>query len=127
LDIASHALRDFWIPRHCLHARIPRLFCYSFGERFVLQCFVSLHPLLKLNDLQWVSGGGESLGKKRIGIQRNRRNQRIQLIIQKLWRFFGGRRRGRHHLRLRLRRGLRNGRVVGRERSHACEGDRALK
>jgi hypothetical protein len=55
LDVASHALHDFWIPRHCLHARIPRLFCYSFRQRFVFQIFVLIHPLLKRDDLDRVS------------------------------------------------------------------------
>jgi hypothetical protein len=94
----------------------------------VFQIFVSIQPLLKLNDLQWVSGSGQDLSEERIGIKSDRRNQRIQLISRQLRRLLCvGVGRGRHHLRLRLLRRLRNGGVVGRERSHARDGDQAVR
>jgi hypothetical protein len=75
LDIASHTLNHVRVSCQRLHARVPRLFCYSIRQCFVFQILVSIHPLLKLNVLQWVSGGGQGLGQQRIGIERNRRNQ----------------------------------------------------
>jgi hypothetical protein len=101
---------------------------HSVSQCFVFQIFVLIQPLLKLNYLQWVSGSGQHLSEERIGIKRNRRNQRIQLPSRQLRRLFCvGVGRGRHHLRLRLLRRLRNGRVVGRERSHARDGDQAVR
>jgi hypothetical protein len=75
LDVAGHALQSFRIRGHRLNARLPRLFSDGIHQRLVLQIFVSFQPLLKLDDLKWISGSGESLGKERVGIKSNRRNQ----------------------------------------------------
>jgi hypothetical protein len=75
LDIASHTLNHVRVSGQGLNAWVPRLLGHGIGQRLVFQIFISIHPLLKLNDLQWVSGGGEGLGQQRIGIQRDRRNQ----------------------------------------------------
>jgi hypothetical protein len=52
------------------------LFGHRISQRLALQIFV-LHPLLKLDELQGISGSGESLGQERVGIKSDRRNQRI--------------------------------------------------
>jgi len=70
-------------------------------QRFALQILIVIHPLLKLYYFERISRSGQGLGEERVGIKSDRRNQRIQLIIRNFWGFFG-RRRGRHHLRLRL-------------------------
>jgi hypothetical protein len=127
LDVARHPLNHVWKLYQRLDAWVPRLLCHGVRQRFPLKIFVSIHPLLKLNNFKWISGSGECLSQKWIWIESDRRNQRIQLINWNLWSFFGGRSRGCHHLRLRLGRRLRNGRVVGRDRSHACDGDHALR
>jgi hypothetical protein len=73
LDIAGHTLNDVWSDGQGLDTRVPRLLGDSVRQCLVFQIFVSIHPLLKLNDLQWISGSGQNLGKEWIGIQRNRR------------------------------------------------------
>jgi hypothetical protein len=75
LDIARHPLHHVWKLYQSLHAWIPRLLGHRVRQRFAFQILVLIHPLLKLDDLKWISGSGESLGKERVGIKSNRRNQ----------------------------------------------------
>ena len=42
------------------------------------------HPLLQLDDLERIGRSDECLAEKRIGIERNRRHQGIQLIVWNL-------------------------------------------
>ncbi|HXI39732.1 MAG TPA: hypothetical protein VNH83_07120 [Bryobacteraceae bacterium] len=77
LDVACHALQSVWHTGHRLHAGVPWLFGHRISQRLALQIFVILHPLLKLDELQGISGSGESLGQERVGIKSDRRNQRI--------------------------------------------------
>jgi hypothetical protein len=58
LDVASHTLNHVGISCQGLNAWVPILLLHRAREGFVLQVFVFVHPLLKLNDLQWVSGSG---------------------------------------------------------------------
>ena len=46
----------------------------------VLQAWILREPLLQLNDLQRVRRGRERLRQQRVGIERDRRDQRIELI-----------------------------------------------
>jgi hypothetical protein len=55
---------------------------HGVSERGAFQVFISLRPLLKLDDFQRVSGGSQRLCKERVWIERDRRHQRIQLIIR---------------------------------------------
>jgi hypothetical protein len=68
LNIAGHPLHYVWKLYQPLNAWVPRLLCHGVRERFALQIFVSIHPLLKLDDLQWISRSGECLSKEWIGI-----------------------------------------------------------
>jgi hypothetical protein len=68
LDVAGHSLQGFRIRGHRLNARLPRLFGDGIHQRLVLQILISFHPLLKLNDFKWISGGSERLGEERIRI-----------------------------------------------------------
>jgi hypothetical protein len=89
LDVSGHSLDHVWSRGQSLDAWIPRLLGHSVCQCFVFQIFVPIHPLLKLNDLQWVRGSGQDLGEERIGIKRDRRNQGIQLIRRELRNLFG--------------------------------------
>jgi hypothetical protein len=75
LDVACQPLDDVWSRGQGLDASVPWLLGHSVRQCLVFQIFVSIHPLLKLNDLQWVSGRGQDLGEERIGIKSNRRNE----------------------------------------------------
>jgi hypothetical protein len=80
LDIPGHPLHHVWKCCHRLDAWIPRLLGHSIRQCLVLQVLVIRHPLLELDHFQWVSGSGQSLGEKRIGIKSDRRHQRIHLL-----------------------------------------------
>jgi hypothetical protein len=79
LNIAGHALYNVWKLYQCLYAWVPRLLCHCVRQRFSLQILIVIHPLLKLNYFQGISRSGESLSQERIGVQRDRRKQRVQL------------------------------------------------
>jgi hypothetical protein len=102
LDVASHPLNHVWKLYQRLDAWVPRLLCHGIRQRLALQIFVSIHPLLKLDNLKWISGSGECLSQKLIWIESDRRNQRVQLIIRKLGCLLCVRSRRVHHLRVSL-------------------------
>jgi hypothetical protein len=66
LDIADHALQHVWKRHHSLYAWVPRLFCHGVRQRFVFQIFVPIHPLLKLDELKWISGSSQRLSQELI-------------------------------------------------------------
>jgi hypothetical protein len=80
LDISSHPLHHIWKRYQCLDARVPRLLGHCVRQGLVLQVLVIREPLFKLDHFQRVSGSGQRLGEKRIGIKSNRRHQGIQLV-----------------------------------------------
>jgi hypothetical protein len=98
LDIAGHALHRVWKLYHSLYAWVPPLFRHRVGERFAFQILVLIHPLLKLDDLEWICGSSQRLSQELIGIKRDRCDQRIQFTARKLRRLL----RGRHNLGLSL-------------------------
>jgi hypothetical protein len=84
-----------------------------------LQILVVIHPLLKLNYFQWIGRSGESLRQEGIGIKRERRNKRIQLLrCECSCLLIVG--RGGHLLRLRLLR------QCGRAQRETNDGDYAM-
>jgi len=64
-----------------LHARVPILLPRRLHQFPVTQVSILLQPLLRLNDLQWVSARHQYLAKQRIRIKRNRRHQILQLTL----------------------------------------------
>jgi len=94
LDIARHALYYVWKLYQSLDAWVPWLFCHRVRQRFAFQILVPIHPLLKLDDLKWISGSSQRLSQEWIRIKGDRRDQRIQFAARKLRRLL----RGRHHL-----------------------------
>jgi hypothetical protein len=119
LNIARHPLYHVWIFYQGLDARIPRLLCHSVRQRFALQILIVVHPLLKLNHFQWIGRGGKRLRQERIGIQRDRRDERIQLLrCERSCLLIG--RCGRHLLRLRLLR------QCGGAKRETNDGDHAM-
>jgi hypothetical protein len=104
LNIPSQSLDDVRNGGQGLDTGVPRLFGDGVRQCFIFQIFVAVHPLLELDDFQGISGSSQSLRQKRIGIQCDRRNERVQLIRRNcLSRLRFGRRRG-HHRRFALRR-----------------------
>jgi hypothetical protein len=83
LNIAGHPLHHIWKFYQRLDARVPRLLCHGVCQRFALQILIIIHPLLKLNDFERVSRSGESLRQEWIRVQRDRRNQRVELLSWK--------------------------------------------
>jgi hypothetical protein len=74
LDIARHPLHHVWKLYQSLHAWIPRLLGHRVRQRFAFQILVLIHPLLKLDDLKWISGSSQRLSQKWVGIKRDRRD-----------------------------------------------------
>jgi hypothetical protein len=66
LDIAGHTLHHVWKRYHSLDTRVPRLLCHRVCQRFVFQILVPIHPLLKLDDLKWISGSSQRLSQELI-------------------------------------------------------------
>ena len=82
LDIARQTLHRVRHRDHRLNTWIPVLLLHGVRQGFALQRLVPIQPLLELNDLQRVGGSHQCLAQQRIGIQRDRRNQGIQLIVR---------------------------------------------
>jgi hypothetical protein len=66
LDIAGHTLHQVWKRYHSLYAWVPRLLCHRVRHRFTFQILVPIHPLLKLDDLEWISGSSQRLSQELI-------------------------------------------------------------
>jgi hypothetical protein len=101
LDVARHPLHHVRKLNQTLDTGVPGLLCHRVCQRFALQILIVIHPLLKLDYFQWISRSGEGLRQKRIGVECDRSNERIQLLR---WKFscLLVIRCGRHLLRLRL-------------------------
>jgi hypothetical protein len=74
LDIVGQPLDYVGERRHRLDAGVPILLLHRAREGFVLQVFVFLQPLLKLDDLQRIGGSYQRLTQKLVGIKGNRRD-----------------------------------------------------
>jgi hypothetical protein len=61
LDIAGHTLHHVWKLYQSLNAWVPRLLCHGVRQRFAFQILIPIHPLLKLDDLEWISGSSQRL------------------------------------------------------------------
>jgi hypothetical protein len=55
LDVAGHSSKRVGNRGKRLHTRIPGLLRYGIGKGFVLKTRVVCHPLLKLDDFEWIS------------------------------------------------------------------------
>jgi len=66
LDVAGQPLDDIWSRRQGLDTGIPWLLGHGVSECFVFQSFISIHPLLKLNDFERISRSSQSLGEQRV-------------------------------------------------------------
>jgi hypothetical protein len=63
-----------------LDARVPVLPLGSVHQLSSLEVAVLPEPLLRLHDLQRIRARGQHLAEQRVGVQRNRRDQVIQLV-----------------------------------------------
>jgi hypothetical protein len=100
LDIVCQALDQVGQSSHGLDAWVPRLLGHCISKGFIFQARILRKPLLELNNLKRIRGGGKGLGQHRIWKERNRRNKRIQLVRRNL---------GSRGRRCRRRRFLRSG------------------
>jgi len=124
LNVASHPSNHVWKLYQRLDAWVPRLLCPGVRQRLALQILVPIHPLLELDNFKWISGSGECLSQKWIWIQRDRRNQRVQLIIRNFGSLFCVRGRRGHHLRLGL---LRERAGARRDECETSDRDHTMK
>ena len=72
-----------------LHAFIPALLVGFRLQCIALEVLVFVNPSGRLNDLERISRRHQHLGQQRVGIKRDRRNQRIELF--RLESLIGGR------------------------------------
>jgi hypothetical protein len=61
LDIAGHTLHHVWKLDQSLNAWVPRLLCNGVRQLFAFQILVPIHPLLQLDDFEWISGSSQRL------------------------------------------------------------------
>jgi hypothetical protein len=66
LDITGHPLHYIWKLYQSLNAWVPRLLCHGVRQRFAFQALIFFHPLLKLDDLEWISGSSQRLSQELI-------------------------------------------------------------
>jgi hypothetical protein len=95
LNVIRKPLDHFGNRRHRLDRRVPGLLRHRIGQRLVFQILVLRHPLLQLDDLERVGGSNERLSQQRVRVERDRRDERIELIRGEFhsFRFGGGSRR----------------------------------
>ena len=82
-------LFDAMVNRWLLYQTGREMTTFSATElspRFVLETFVPSQPLFELDELQRVGGRHEDLAEERIGIEGDRRDERVQLIGGDGWR-----------------------------------------
>jgi hypothetical protein len=77
LDIVSQAFHHVGKHGQGLNTGVPRFLPHGIGQRPVLQTRISGDPLLKLDDFERIGGCRQDLGQQRVGIERDRGNQRI--------------------------------------------------
>jgi hypothetical protein len=75
LDIVSQALDQVGQSGQGLDAWVPCLLGHSISKGFIFQPRIFRKPLLKLNNLKRIRGGGKGLGQHRIREERNRCNK----------------------------------------------------
>jgi hypothetical protein len=75
LDIVSQALDEVGQSSHGLDAGVPGLLGHSIRKRFIFQPRILRKPLLELNNLKRIRGGGKGLGQHRIRKKCNWRNK----------------------------------------------------
>jgi hypothetical protein len=75
LNIVSQALDQVGQSSQSLDAWIPRLLGNRIRKGFIFQPRILRKPLLELNNLKRIRGGGKGLGQHRIWKERNRCNQ----------------------------------------------------
>ena len=80
--IRSHHLQDRWERKQRQHAWVPRQMVLGngLGELVPGQIVMFIRPLGSVGDLVGKSCGGKELRQKRVGIQRDPRDQPIQLF-----------------------------------------------
>jgi hypothetical protein len=63
-DIAGHTLHHVWKLYQSLYAGVPILLGHRVRQSFAFQILVPIHPLLKLDNLEWISGSSERLSQE---------------------------------------------------------------
>src|SRR5467141_2982919 len=63
-----------------LHAWVPGLVVDFFGQLFTLEVGMTLHPAVRLDNLCWIRGSSENLRNQGVRVQRDGRDQLLQLL-----------------------------------------------
>jgi hypothetical protein len=82
LDVVGQPLDHVREHGHRLDARVPVHLLHCVRQRLALQIRVLREPLLELDELEWVGRRGKDLRKKRVWIERNRRDERVELFVR---------------------------------------------
>ncbi len=103
IEVVVQLLQHRRKAHHGFHRRVPVLRVRAGKVPVGGGGAVPLQPAMRLHDLQRIGGGRQQLGEQGVGIERDRRQQMLELRLREPWRLRLGRR---------VRRGL-----VGRRRS----------
>ena len=79
-DVFGQALQEIRNDDRGLNARIPGLLLDLAVRASPFSVLVLREPLLRLDELERVRRGHERLGQQRVGIERDRRDQRVELV-----------------------------------------------
>ena len=79
-EVLVHISQHGWKCGKRLDARVPGLLIHSLTQGLALQIRMRLHPTVGLDNLLGKRRRRQNLRHKRIGIQRNRRHQLLQLL-----------------------------------------------
>jgi hypothetical protein len=80
LDVVCETFDHIGQSRQSLDARVPRLLGHSVCKRLIFHPGILTQPLLKLYDFKRIRRGRQNLRQHRIGIKRDGRYERIQLV-----------------------------------------------
>jgi hypothetical protein len=91
-ELVAHHRENVRIRRERLHAGVPGLVRNRVVERGVVEVGVLLHETVREHDVERVRRGHQHLDQQAVGIQGNRREQRVELVLRKRLRCRRGRR-----------------------------------
>jgi hypothetical protein len=80
IELSAHHFKNSPSRRQGFDAVIPFLLGRLGFQLIALEVLVSLHPAFRLDHLQRIGRGHEHFGQKRIRIERDRRNQLLELL-----------------------------------------------
>src|SRR6266850_15901 len=104
-EVLVHVFKNRGELRKGLYAGVPGLFVDFFCQLLTLEVGMALHPAVRLDNLRRIGGSGENLRNEGVRVQRDRRDQLLQLLRGmfdgRRWRLVVGLARGTERLGLR--------------------------